>query len=132
MKYCQAEANYMEVLHLLYKMKWRKHWNKEKLRLLVSCTGRNEIAKLLRRYVAAKSKEKLSYRVQFLSFTSQLFECHFHCAVALQNLLNYQMAIRQFERAMEVVSWKKVKCMNSMKCHSVFCLRYFLVNSSKR
>lgn len=101
----------MEVLHLLYKMKWRKHWNKEKLRLLVSCTGRNEIAKLLRRYVAAKSKEKLSYRVQFLSFNSQLFECHFHCAVALQNLLNYQKAIRQFERAMEVVSWKKVKCV---------------------
>lgn len=111
MKYCQTEANYREVLQLLYKMKWRKHWNKEKLRLLVSCTGRNEIAKLLRRYIAAKSKEKLSYRVQFLSFTSQLFECHFHCAVALQNLLNYQKAIRQFERAMEVVSWKKVKCV---------------------
>lgn len=69
----KAEANYREVLHLLYKMKWRKHWNKEKLRLL-------------------------------------LFECHFHCAVALQNLLNYQKAIRQFERAMEVVSWKKDEC----------------------
>lgn len=69
----KTEANYREVLHLLYKMKWRKHWNKEKLRLL-------------------------------------LFECHFHCAVALQNLLNYQKAIRQFERAMEVVSWKKDEC----------------------
>lgn len=69
----KTEANYREVLHLLYKMKWRKHWNKEKLRLL-------------------------------------LFECHFHCAVALQNLLNYQNAIRQFERAMEVVSWKKDEC----------------------
>lgn len=69
----KAETSYREVLGLIYKMKWRKHWNKEKLRLL-------------------------------------LFECHFHCAVALQNLQNYQKAIRQFKRAMEVVSWRKDEC----------------------
>lgn len=33
----QAEANYEEVLRLIYKTKWGKHLNKEKLRLLVSC-----------------------------------------------------------------------------------------------
>ncbi|XP_020606771.1 uncharacterized protein LOC110045510 [Orbicella faveolata] len=69
----KAEANYEEVLRQIYKTKWRKHFNKEKLRLL-------------------------------------LFECHFHCAVALQNLQNYQNALRHFRRAMEVVSWRKDEC----------------------
>ncbi|KAJ7377571.1 hypothetical protein OS493_028129 [Desmophyllum pertusum] len=69
----KAQANYEELLRLLYKTKWKKHLNKEKLRLL-------------------------------------LFECHFHCAVALQNLQNYQRALRHFRRAMEVVSWRKDEC----------------------
>ena len=37
----QAEVNYEEVLRLIYKTKWRKHLNKEKLRLLVSSSNRN-------------------------------------------------------------------------------------------
>ncbi|XP_073228650.1 uncharacterized protein [Porites lutea] len=39
-----------------------------------------------------------------------LFECHFHCAVALQNRQKYQRALRHFQRAMEVVSWRKDEC----------------------
>lgn len=69
----KAEADYEEVLRQIYKTKWMKHFNKEKLRML-------------------------------------LFECHFHCAVALQNLKNYQNALRHFRRAMEVVSWRKDEC----------------------
>jgi len=34
----KAEANYEEVLRQIYKTKWRKHFNKEKLRLLVCYT----------------------------------------------------------------------------------------------
>ena len=33
----QAVANYEEVLREIYKTKWRKHINKEKLRMLVRC-----------------------------------------------------------------------------------------------
>ena len=34
----QAEANYEEVLRQIYKTKWMKHFNKEKLRMLVRWT----------------------------------------------------------------------------------------------
>ena len=37
-----------------------------------------------------------------------MFECHFHCAVALHNLQSYQKALRHYQRAIEVVSWRKV------------------------
>jgi len=69
----KAVANYEEVLREIYKTKWRKHINKEKLRML-------------------------------------LFECHFHCAVALHNLQSYQKALRHYQRAIEVVSWRKDEC----------------------
>ena len=34
----QAEASYEEVLRQIYKTKWMKHFNKEKLRMLVRWT----------------------------------------------------------------------------------------------
>jgi len=65
---------------------------------------------------ASKYEEvlKLIYRKNWRSNINKeklrllLFECHFHCAVALQNFQNHQDALRHFTKAMEVVSWTKV------------------------
>jgi len=74
----------------------QKSWNKAaaKYEELLSLMYKRQWKKKL-------NKEKL--RLLF-------FECHFHCAVGLQNVQKYRGALRHFRRAMEVVSWRKDEC----------------------
>lgn len=61
---------------------------------------------VLRRIYSAKWKKTVNKEKLRLL----LFECHFHCAVALQNFQNYPGALRHFTEAMKVVSWRKDEC----------------------